>query len=92
MHVYEVRSREDKRGVDLISDVLPFGRLWYTEIRRNRIHETSQPLTLCCDSRLRSDWQRDRNARAQGRFQGAVICFCGSVFVRHVSKTVAGGQ
>jgi hypothetical protein len=32
MHVYEVRPREDKRGVDLISDVLPFGRLWYTEI------------------------------------------------------------
>jgi hypothetical protein len=31
MHVYEVRPRKDKRGVDLISDVLPFGRLWYTE-------------------------------------------------------------
>jgi hypothetical protein len=29
MHVYEVRPREDHRGVDLISDVLPFGRLWY---------------------------------------------------------------
>jgi hypothetical protein len=72
MHVYEVRSREDKRGVDLISDVLPFGRLWYTEIRRNRIHETSQPLTLCCDSRLRSDWQRDRNARAQEWVQRVV--------------------
>ena len=27
MHVYEVRPRKDKRGVDLISDVLPFGRL-----------------------------------------------------------------
>jgi hypothetical protein len=26
-HVYEVRPRKDKRGVDLISDVLPFGRL-----------------------------------------------------------------
>jgi len=30
-HVYEVRSRKDKRGVDLISDVLPFGRLCYAE-------------------------------------------------------------
>jgi hypothetical protein len=30
-HVYEVRPRHDKRGVDLISDVLPFGRLWYGE-------------------------------------------------------------
>ena len=31
MHVYEVRPRKDKRGVDLISDVLPFGALWYGE-------------------------------------------------------------
>ena len=29
MHAYEVRPRKDHRGVDLISDVLPFGRLWY---------------------------------------------------------------
>jgi len=27
MHVYEIRLRKDKRGVDLISDALPFGRL-----------------------------------------------------------------
>jgi hypothetical protein len=26
---YEVRPRKDKRGVDLISDALPFGRLLY---------------------------------------------------------------
>jgi len=31
MHVYEVHPRKDKRGVDLISAVLPFGRLWYGE-------------------------------------------------------------
>jgi hypothetical protein len=31
MHVYEVRPRKDKRGVDLISDALPFGRLGYGE-------------------------------------------------------------
>jgi hypothetical protein len=29
MHAYEVRPCKDKRGVDLISDALPFGRLWY---------------------------------------------------------------
>jgi hypothetical protein len=29
INVYEVRPRKDKRGVDLISDALPFGRLWY---------------------------------------------------------------
>jgi hypothetical protein len=31
MHTYEVRPRSDKRGFDLISDVLPFSRLWYGE-------------------------------------------------------------
>ena len=30
-HAYEVRPRKDHRGVDLISDALPFGRLWYGE-------------------------------------------------------------
>jgi len=30
-HVYEVRPRKDHRGVDLMSDALPFGRLWYGE-------------------------------------------------------------
>jgi hypothetical protein len=30
-HVYEVRARKDKRGVNLISDALPFGHLWYGE-------------------------------------------------------------
>jgi hypothetical protein len=30
-HVYEVRPRKDKRGVDLISDALPLGRPWYGE-------------------------------------------------------------
>jgi hypothetical protein len=28
-HLYEVRPRADHGGVDLISDVLPFGPLWY---------------------------------------------------------------
>jgi hypothetical protein len=31
MHIYQVRPRKDYRGVDLISDALPFGRLWYGE-------------------------------------------------------------
>jgi hypothetical protein len=29
IHVYEVRPCKDKRGIDLISDALPFGRQWY---------------------------------------------------------------
>ena len=31
IHEYGVRPRKDKRGVDLISDALAFGRLWYGE-------------------------------------------------------------
>ncbi len=31
MHIYEVRPRKDHRGVDLISDALLFGKLWYGE-------------------------------------------------------------
>jgi hypothetical protein len=46
VHVYEVRPRKDKRGVDLISDALPFGRLWYEQVtdaidcakHRSRLH------------------------------------------------------
>ncbi len=29
VHFYEIHPRKDKRGVDLVSDALPFGRLWY---------------------------------------------------------------
>jgi len=42
IHVYEVRPRKDHRGFDLISDVLPFGRLWYGEqmqLRAQSRHE-----------------------------------------------------
>jgi hypothetical protein len=30
-HAYKIRPRRDHRGVNLISDALPFGRLWYGE-------------------------------------------------------------
>ena len=29
VEAYEVGQRSDKRGINLISDTLPFGRLWY---------------------------------------------------------------
>jgi hypothetical protein len=32
MHVYKIRPRKDHCGVNLISDALPFGRLWYTQV------------------------------------------------------------
>jgi len=31
MHACEIRPRKDHRGADLISDALPFGRLWYEQ-------------------------------------------------------------
>jgi hypothetical protein len=43
MHTYEVRPSKDKRGVDLISDALPFGRavVWRAERNQqsNRVRE-----------------------------------------------------
>jgi hypothetical protein len=32
MHAHELRPHEATSGVNLISDALPFGRLWYTEM------------------------------------------------------------
>jgi len=52
MHAYEIRSRSDKRGADLISDVLPFGRVvWPTKrnqqgIGNRRIGNRGSVLTI----------------------------------------------
>ncbi len=42
MHVYEVRPRKDHRGVDLISDALPFGRLWYGELTQSAMQSVTR--------------------------------------------------
>jgi hypothetical protein len=56
-HVYEIQPPKDRRGVDLISHVLPFGRLWHGEpdAVSNAIDYAKflQPLTRCRDSRFR---------------------------------------
>jgi hypothetical protein len=53
-HVYKIRPRKDKRGVDLISDALPFGRLWYTKPDDAVGYaEFLQPVTSHYDQRLR---------------------------------------
>jgi CobQ-like glutamine amidotransferase family enzyme len=31
IHIYEIRPRKNHQGVNLISDALPFGCLWYGE-------------------------------------------------------------
>jgi hypothetical protein len=43
MDVYEVRPRKDKRGVDLISDVLPFGRSGTAD----QMRPATQSVTRC---------------------------------------------
>jgi hypothetical protein len=52
MHAYEVRPRKDKRGVDLISDALPFGRLWVCVAsqpnqQRKRLRDASDSHLAC---------------------------------------------
>jgi hypothetical protein len=73
MDVYEVRPRKDHRGVDLIFRCAAIRRSVVRRAecgqQRNRLRDASQPLMQCCDPRVRCRWQRDRNARARGRFQ-----------------------
>jgi hypothetical protein len=49
IHVYEIRPRKDKRGVDLISNVLTIPsavvRRAERSRERNRIRQVLQPLT-----------------------------------------------
>ena len=76
LEVYEVCPRKDHRCVHLISEALPFGRLWYGEPNaiasatgcakfRSRSHDA---MIRVCDE----GGQSDRNARACGRLQGTV--------------------
>jgi hypothetical protein len=50
MHVYEVRPRKDRRGFDLISEALPFGRLWYLDagaaVSNAKFYSRSHPTTI----------------------------------------------
>ena len=70
MHVYEVRPRSDKRGFDLISDTLPFGRLWYRgpDAISNAV-DYAKFYSRSHDAVIRvydESWQCDRDARARG--------------------------
>jgi hypothetical protein len=54
--LYDVRPRKDHRGGDLISDALPFGRLWMASRMQSATQSATQsfqPFTQCGDSRLR---------------------------------------
>ena len=76
MHAYEVRPRKDGRGFDLISDVLPFGRLWYGEpnavssaIGYAKHLSRSHNAVICVYDEA---GQPDPDPRAQRRFQRMV--------------------
>ena len=48
-HLYEIRPRKDKHGVDLISGALPFARLWYGEpdaISYAKFYSRSHPAVI----------------------------------------------
>ena len=44
VHSYEVRPRKDRRGFDLISDALPFGRLWYDGPEASRMQSATRSI------------------------------------------------
>jgi len=75
-HVYEVRPRKDRRGVDLVSDVLPFGRLWYDTpdhaigyaLHSSRSHDAVIRVYDEAGNVIETP-------RARGRFQGLVSDF-----------------
>jgi hypothetical protein len=72
-HVYEVRPRKDKRGFDLISDALPFDRLWHLETRQAIGY--AQFYSRSHDAVIRVFNEAGNlieNARARGRFQRVV--------------------
>jgi hypothetical protein len=73
-HAYEVRPRKDKRGVNLISDALPFGRLFYAgpNAMSNAIGYAMQS-SRSHDAviRIYDAGQHDRNVRARA-ISGAV--------------------
>ena len=77
MHVYEVRPRNDNRDVHLISDALPFGRLWYGEPNAvSNAMDYAKFYSRSHDAVIRvydEAGKRDRNARARGQFQRVVV-------------------
>jgi hypothetical protein len=78
LHVYAVRPRKDKRGVDLISDALPFGQLWYgdTNAVTNAVdyakhYSRSHDVVIRVYDEAR---QCDRDALEHRRFQSGSDC------------------
>jgi hypothetical protein len=72
MHAHEIGRRKDKRGVDLISDALPFGRLWYLEVSDCEGRQDSGDLTWrgVYESARRPMTASPHRWRSRSRYQG----------------------
>src|SRR5262245_4924346 len=72
-HIYEVRPRKDHRGVHLISDVLPFGRLLY-----------GGPNTMSNAVLYAKFWSRSHGSMLRSRFVASLFprCRAGLVLAR----------
>jgi hypothetical protein len=76
-HLYEVRPRKDRRGVDLISDALPFGRLWYEDA--SPAVDYAKHSSRSHDAVIRVYDEAGNvieTTRARGRVQRVVKCAC----------------
>jgi hypothetical protein len=62
MCAYAIRPGKDHRGVDLISDALPFGRLWYEQAPDAIDYAKFRSRSCNAVIRLRCSGQRDREA------------------------------
>ena len=63
---------EPTKTLAILGRSVPFGRFWYCE-PADAIDYVFQPITWCCDSRLRCSGQGDRNAQPRGRFQKEMV-------------------
>jgi hypothetical protein len=73
MHVYEVRSRKDKRGFDLISDALPFQAvIWLVCARGVATARRPRDSALGGHARVCSDYCA-RNSRIRRRSSSSLM-------------------
>jgi len=87
-HLYEVRPRKDKRGFDLISDALPFSRLWKRARIGSDCRTANAPammsLTISAQSGCMNDRRVIKVRRVSGNTLKAIalllLLSCGALF------------
>ena len=94
MHIYEVRPRKDKRGVHLISDVMPFRRLWSGE--PNAITNTigyAKFYSRPCDAVIRvyNEADTSRDTRSNEDEVKEQYRFCSGRLTQHLLRLAVAG-